>query len=348
MFFCGVMAFCTAFPGLAAEQGAEAPDFKEVYDLIREHLGGVTDADLNHAAVKGLVSALSPRVALVTNNASTENSTDDALVVKADVYDGEIGYIRIARVADGLPKAVRDAYTGLSTNKLKGIVLDLRYVRGEDYSAAAATADLFVKKEQPLINWGKGPVRSTEKKDAITLPVAALVNRRTSGAAEALAAAFRQTGVGLILGGKTAGQAMVAKDFPLKDGRLLRIATARIEVGDSTVLSADGVKPDIQVEVSPEDERAYYADAFKVVSRPQMLASSSVTMTNQAGGTNRVRRPRFNEAELVRERRDGASLDLEATNDKGDETDKPVVRDPALARALDLLKGLAVVRHASS
>ena len=58
-------------------------------------------------------------------------------------------------------------------------------------------------------------------------------------------------------------------------------------------------------------------------------------------------RRRFNEAELVREKREGASFDLEV-NDRNGEPERPLVHDPALARALDLLKGLAVVRHSGS
>jgi hypothetical protein len=70
--------------------------------------------------------------------------------------------------------------------------------------------------------------------------------------------------------------------------------------------------------------------------------------TNLAGTTNRnVRRPRFNEAELVRERREGATLDADDTEREA-EPEKPVVHDPVLARALDLLKGLAVVRRSTS
>ena len=69
---------------------------------------------------------------------------------------------------------------------------------------------------------------------------------------------------------------------------------------------------------------------------------------NLAGTTNRnIRRPRFNEAELVRERREGATMDAD-DNAREAEPDKPVVHDPVLARALDLLKGLAVVRHSPS
>ena len=143
------------------------------------------------------------------------------------------------------------------------MILDLRYAAGDDYAAAAATAELFIKKEQPLLDWGTGMVRSKDKSDAISLPVAVLVNRQTAGAAEALAAVLRETGSGLILGDRTAGQAMIAQEFPLKNGERLRIATAPIQLGDGSALSEQGLKPDITVEVTPADERAYYADAYK-------------------------------------------------------------------------------------
>ena len=130
------------------------------------------------------------------------------------------------------------------------MILDLRYAAGDDYASAAATAELFVKKDQPLLNWGNGMVRSKEKSDAISLPVAVLVNRQTAGAAEALAAVLRETGAGLILGSRTAGQAMIAQEFPLKNGERLRIATAPIQLGDGSALSAQGLKPDIAVEVA--------------------------------------------------------------------------------------------------
>jgi hypothetical protein len=117
-------------------------------------------------------------------------------------------------------------------------------------------------------------------------------------------------------------------------------------MGDGSSVSSHGLKPDIAVEINSADERAYYADAFKVIPKTN-ATSSSLAATNLAATTNRnVRRPRFNEAELVRERREGATLDLD--EEKEAEPDKPVVRDPVLARALDLLKGLAVVRHSPS
>jgi hypothetical protein len=338
--------------GLRAETTAEqagGPDFKEVYDLIRAHLAGMSERQLNQAAVGALVSGLAPKVSLVAKTAAPGAAGETALVSKSSVFDGDILYVRVGRVGDGLAKAISAACSKSgTTNKLKGVALDLRYAGGDDYAAAAAVVDLFVKKDQPLLNWGNGMVRSKEKTDAIALPVAVLVNRQTAGAAEALAAAMRETGAGLVLGSKTAGQAMVAQEFPLKNGDRLRIATAPVQLGDGSALSEQGVKPDIVVAVSPEDERAYYADAFKVTDRTNLQASVGGPATGPGNGTNRVvRRPRFNEAELVRERREGVS-EADLTALRSPEAEKPMVRDPALARALDLLRGLALVRQGRS
>src|SRR5256714_4116821 len=209
----GLLVLLAIQPNLRAETKDEAPDPKEVYDLVRAHLSGVTEAELNQAAVRGLISALGPRVSLLPSGEAAREHGEAALVSRASLFDGDIAYLRVGRVEEGLGKSVRGDYEKLAaTNKLKGLVLDLRYAVGDDYAAAAATADLFVKKEQPLLNWGNGTVRSTEKKDTLLLPVAVLVNRQTAAAAEALAAALRQTGVGLILGGRTAGKAMVAQE----------------------------------------------------------------------------------------------------------------------------------------
>jgi carboxyl-terminal processing protease len=251
--------------------------------------------------------------------------------------------VRIARVADGLAGEISGSYERVkATNKVNGIVLDLRYADGSDYKAATDAASLFVSKSQPLLNWGNGVVSAQENANAIRVPVAVLVNHKTSGASEALAAMVRATGVGLILGSRTAGGAMVMEDFPLKSGEHLRIGSAPVTLGDGSPLSTQGLKPDIDVTVSEEQERAYYADAFLVVTnKPNDLSA-----TNEASATNQTR-VRLNEAELVREHRAGENPD-EMTAKRPPEPQAPVVSDPALARALDLLKGLAVVRDSKS
>jgi hypothetical protein len=344
-FLAALLVLVAAQPVLNAQSGGEPPDFKQVYDLVRAHVPGLSEEQLNRLAVQGLVSELAPRVSLVNSDAPLSTPSEGPLVSKSTLFDGDIAYVRIGRVDDGLPLALEDAYHQLSpTNKLKGVVVDLRYTGGEDYASAAAAADLFLKTEQPLLNWGNGVVRSKEKKDALTSPVAVLVNAETSGPAEALAGVLRQTGVGLILGSQTAGRALIAKEFPLKNGQLLRIATSPIQLGDGSSLSGSGLKPDISVAISSQDERAYYADSFRVISQTNLMIGAGMSLANSPQATNHTRRMRPNEAELVRERREGVNIDAEAPLAMETETDKPLVHDPALARAIDLLKGLAVVR----
>jgi len=326
-----------------------APDFKEVYDLIRAHAGGLSQAQLDRAAVQALVSALAPRVRLMSNESNVP--PEGPLLAKSGLFEGDIAYLRIGQVGNELPQAFQKGYSNLAaTNKVKGIVIDLRYATGEDYGAAAGVADLFLSKQKPLLNWGSGLIKSKEKDNALNLPVAVLVNRQTAGAAEALAAVIREAGVGLIIGSRTAGRAMIAQEFPLQNGERLRIASAPIQLGDGATLSAEGVTPDISVIVNADDERAYYADPFKMLhqTNANLLAAANLSLTNQASATNRARRTRLNEAELVRERREGSPFDSDFPSSREREQEKPVVRDPALARGLDLLKGLALVRQSRS
>src|SRR4030095_13343931 len=106
-----------------------------------------------------------------------------------------------------------------------------------------------------------------------------------------------------------------------------------------------GLKPDIQVDVAPEDERAWYEDAYKVLPKPGRSATNELSLQ----ATNRPTRRRPNEADLVRMSREGVnplSPDAESTNTarRPEPAPAPVINDPALARAIDLLKGPAALR----
>lgn len=328
---------------LPAQTNSATPDFQEIYNLVHQHATGLSEAELNRAAVEGLLDTLAPRVSLVTNEAPENSRAGVRPVNQARIFEGDIAYVRIARVDPGLAGAIRESYQQLSsTNHVNGIVLDLRYTDGTDYGAAAAAVDLFVNKKQPLLNWKGGVLSSRENSDAIAIPVAALVNHATAGASEALAAMLREAGAGLILGSPTAGAAMVTQDFPLKNGMQLRIASAPITLADGSSLPSSGIKPDIDVTMSEQQERAFYADEFLVVPNTNHVAGAS---TNLEGGTNEsADHVPFNEAELVREHQAGENPE-EQTAKRPPEPKVPVISDPTLARALDLLKGLAVVRQ---
>src|SRR5262249_23499048 len=156
----------------------------------------------------------------------------------------------VGRVGNDLAEKITSAYKQLSaTNKLKGVVLDLRFADGHNYSEVGPVANIFIAEEKPLLNFGNGVVRSKENPNAVNLPLAVLVNQPTAGAAEAWAAVRRKSARAMVLGAPTAGEATVGKLFPLKNGQELRIPTAGVKLADGEALSASGLKPDIEVAV---------------------------------------------------------------------------------------------------
>jgi hypothetical protein len=340
---------------LTATIGAAAPDivppqFDEVYQLLRSNLDGVSQADLDHAALRGLLDQLPGQVMLVgaaSDNANAASAHDT--LSKATLYDDSYAYFQMRSVEGNLAEKLRASYQDLAlTNKskIKGVILDLRFAAGTDYSAAAVVADCFLNSDQKLLDWGAGSADATKKDNAIAVPVAILVNSQTAGSAEALAAALRETDTGLILGGTTAGQANIFKEFTLGNGEKLRIATSQIKLGDGTAM-VHGLKPDIEVEETLADERAYLDDPYKVLHPAARSKNDSAANATQSA-TNQPARRQTNEAELVRERREGV------TEDEADETTQlavpaepppPVIADSVLARALDLLKGIAVLQQ---
>lgn len=328
--------------GLAAPAGAP-PQFDEVYQLLRSNLDGVTSNNLNRDAVKGLLGQLSGQVTLVAPSTNGTALNNGELLAKTTNYDQAYAYMRVGTVESGLAQKIFATWRDLGGKaKLKGVILDLRFAGGTDYAAAAAAADCFLDSTQALLNWGAGSASATRKTNAINVPLAILVNSQTTGAAEAMAAVLRDADTGLILGGTTAGQADIFKEFSLSNGDKLRIATAPVKLGDGTALS-HGVKPDIIVSADLADERAYLADPYKVL-HPAPVPEKGIDQS-----TNEQRHP-ANEAELVREHRDGISND-ESDDEMSDQLavpeppSRPVIEDATLARALDLLKGLAVIQQ---
>jgi hypothetical protein len=99
--------------------------------------------------------------------------------------------------------------------------------------------------------------------------------------------------------------------------------------------SSTEVKPDVMVEVKIEDEKNFLKNPY------EMLAASP---TNAVARTNHFLSfvDHISEADLVRAKvKDGENpLPLPAI-----EAHKPFIRDPVLARAVDLMKGLAIVRQ---
>ena len=307
-----VILGCTLSSGRAAT--TNAPDFKEVYDLLRLHLAGVTDPNLKAAAVTGLLSELNGRASLV-NASATAVSTPR---VKAILLDQSILYLQVNGVADGLAAKLRLARETVSaSNKLAGLILDLRFTPGDGYATVKDSLDALVPAKIPLL---------------------VLINNATQGAAEVLAAQLHEDGA-LLLGNPTAGAALTTEDFPLANGQQLRIATKPVLLHGTAMTQ---VQPDITVRVALADEHAYMANPY---GTPTGADSPAYAATNDLASLL----DHTSEADLVRQKRkDGDGDENPEPPPARTEPSQPVLRDPVLVRALDLIEGLAVLRQSHS
>jgi len=327
---CIVRSLCVAWVASGVLRAATLPPWEEVIGIVRSNLAGVSEAELNEAAVRGLLQQFPSRLILETNLSQITTAPPEPapLLARTNFLDGAFGYVRVARVSAGLAGALGGALGGLqATNALKGVVLDLRFAAGDDYAEAGRTTDLFVSREQPLLDWGTGSVQATTKTNALALPLAILVNGETRGGAEALAAALHGLRLGLLIGAPTAGQASVFREFTLSTGHRLRVAIAPVLVGDGNPVPSQGLTPEISVVVPAAEEQAYLADPFKPDPRASRAGSRAIRMT---------------EAELVRMHRD-AQEPGSIRPRRPAPPPAPAVTDPVLLRGLDLLKGLAAV-----
>ena len=148
------------------------------------------------------------------------------------------------------------------------------------------------------------------------MPLAILVNGQTRGAAAALAADLRAARAGLIFE-SVAGSAQTNSQ--------------------TTAL----MHPDIAVVAGTENERALMENPY---------AAPAPNGTNSLAATNNLLPlvDHTSEADLVRAKiKDGGGLEP-VPAEHAPVPQKPFIRDPVLARAVDLIKGLAVLRASHS
>src|SRR5205823_6309036 len=89
----GLLAIISVTAVSRADAPAEPPDFKEVYDLIRAHVAGLSQPQPDRAAVQALVAALAPKVMLVGEDTQANAASNAPPLSKTSVYEGEIAYL---------------------------------------------------------------------------------------------------------------------------------------------------------------------------------------------------------------------------------------------------------------
>lgn len=174
-----------------------------------------------------------------------------------------VGYIKAAVLTKGKAQEIANKIKSVQKQGAKKLVLDLRNDSEGDEDEGVAVANLFLG--NGLIAYLQGQkydkvtYNADPQKKITDLPVAVLVNRGTSGAAEIVAAAILDNGRGDVVGDKTFGDGSVQKLIEVPDGSALILSVAKYYTPKGKVIQDNGITPNVQV-ASSDDLAAVLPD----------------------------------------------------------------------------------------
>ncbi|MEE2603131.1 MAG: S41 family peptidase [Pseudomonadota bacterium] len=175
--------------------------------------------------------------------------------VKSRMLEPGMGYLRISQFQNNTGDDARKALDKLAKeDTLRGLVLDLRNNPGGVLGGAVEVADLFM--DSGLIVYTQGREQSSRSDfnakpgDRLNgMPMVVLVNGGSASASEIVAGALQDQGRAIVVGNRTFGKGSVQTVLPLSKDKALKLTTARYYTPDGRSIQAEGIEPDIAVDV---------------------------------------------------------------------------------------------------
>jgi carboxyl-terminal processing protease len=284
----GYAAVVSVLPGSPAEKaGIEPTD-------IFESIEGLSTRDMSLPEIRNLVSG-TPGSTLNVEVVRARRAEPQKVSITRDIVslppvadkmmeDG-IGYVKVEALTKGKVQEVASKIKALEKSGAKKILLDLRNCAEGEESDGIALANLFLNHGTITYLQGQKFPREAFNADpskAITsLPVAVLVNRSTSGAAEIVAAAILENARGDVVGDKTFGDGSVQKTLDLPDGGALILSVAKYYSPSGKVIQDAAVTPNVLVADSLDDSVSPDDDDGGAAQTPEQEAKPKNTVDDQ-------------------------------------------------------------------
>jgi hypothetical protein len=306
-------------------------ELDQVIHLLKDNYikpEALSETEQHRATVQGLLDRIAPGAAIVEVTASAEAG---ASPFRSEILDSRIGYVRLGAISPANVGELDAALQKFTSGNLPAVVVDLRATPpGSDFEQTAEICRRFCPKGKVLFSVKKPNIKQeqilTSKDDPKFRGIlVALVGRSTAGNAEVIAAVLRTHVNALVIGQQTRGEAAEFSEFPLSNGRALRVAVAEVSLPDSVPVFPGGVKPDLAVDVPAETTE-------QVLKQELEKGVSAYVFESE--------RPRLNEAALVA----GTNPELDAAQlaqkNKGEKS--APLRDAVLQRAVDFVTTIAI------
>jgi len=245
--------------------------------------------------------------------------------VKNRLLEKGYGYLRISSFQSGTGEGLKESLAALKKENggdLKGLVLDLRNNPGGVLNAAVEVSDAFIK--SGLIVYTEGRIANSEMRfnaapdDLLNgAPIVVLINAGSASASEIVAGALQDQKRAVIMGEKSFGKGSVQTILPTSNGAAVKLTTARYFTPSGRSIQAQGIEPDV------------------TVARVKLESLDKGEFTP------------VKEADLSRHLQNGNKTEdaKKSPQDDKDKKDEPLeLKDYALYEALNLLKGISIIK----
>jgi carboxyl-terminal processing protease len=143
----------------------------------------------------------------------------------------KIAYVRLSAFSRNTSKDLKETLTQLTSQGMKGLVLDLRFNPGGLLTSAVEIADLFLDEGKIVSTKGRNTeerVQYARKSGTFSgFPMAVVVNRYSASASEIVSAALQDHKRAIVVGERTWGKGSVQNVIELESGKsALKLTTA--------------------------------------------------------------------------------------------------------------------------
>lgn len=211
--------------------------------------------NMENAAIAGVLRELGPGLRLIDDREATPMPTTDIHGVVETVFDGNVHYLKVQGFDRDTGKYLLSRTVG-AIGEEPHLLLDLRDNSGAKLEDSIVTASAIIPRGQLIaeIISRKTGDRLDYRSDGPVGPrknITVLVNERTAGTAEMIACAVRESGIGIVVGSRTAGVDDIHTTYAIPDGSALKVSTGRFFCPNSRSIRWEGMKVDIEIGNSP-------------------------------------------------------------------------------------------------
>ena len=178
--------------------------------------------------------------------------------VEFEMLEDDIAYIQIVEFDDVTVDQFAEALAMAKGSGMKGMILELRTNPGGSLSAVVDIARMMLPEGLIVYTEDKYGHREEYRCDGkreLDIPLVVLIDGNSASAAEILAGAIQDYGIGTLVGTTTFGKGIVQQIVPFRDGSAIKITISSYYTPNGRNIHGVGIEPDVVCEF---DGETYY------------------------------------------------------------------------------------------